>query len=141
MTNLDVVKTWFQRVYTDEDLSAVDEMLEPRTEALGLAEHPLMGPEDFKGFVSGFLALLGNVRIAIDKSMEDGEWIHVLITVTGNGRKSDKMVRFPAQILVRIVDGKLVEGHNSVDFLSMFEQLGLLPDNAFATCFSGKPIG
>jgi len=141
MGNLDVVKTWFQRVYTDEDLSAIDEMMESRTKARGLAEHPLLGPEEFKGFVTGLLALLGNVRITIDKSMEDDDWVHVLVTVRGACRKTDKQVSFPAQLLLKIEGGKLIEGYNSLDFMSLFGQLGLLPENSFATCFGGDRIG
>ncbi|WP_171182321.1 ester cyclase [Ruegeria sp. HKCCD8929] len=141
MSNLDVIRTWFKRVYADEDMSAVDEMMEPATDAHGLADHPLLGPEEFKGFVRGFLALLGNVDIHIDKSLEHGDWVHMLISIHATCRAIGTPVNFPAQIMVRVIDGVIVEGHNTVDFLSMFSQRGLLPDDAFSRCFSGIRIG
>ena len=141
MSNLDVIETWFKRVYTEEDISAVDDMMVPATDARGLADHALLGPEEFKVFVRGFLALLTDIDIRIDKSLEEGDWVHVLISIHAKSRANGQLVKFPAQIMVRVVDGILVEGHNTVDFLSMFAQLGLLPESTFSRCFGGERVG
>ncbi|MEX0283618.1 MAG: ester cyclase [Paracoccaceae bacterium] len=141
MDKLEVAKTWYRRVYAEEDLSAIDDMLEPRTDAKGLGGQPLLGPEDFKGFVQGMLALLSDIDISIDKSMEEGDWLASVITISARCRNTGKPITVPGQVMAKVEDGKITEAHNAVDFLSMFSQLGLLPEDAFATCFSGTRVG
>lgn len=46
----DVMTTWFERVWTNEDESAIDEMLVEDTHAKGLGAQSHVGPEEFKIF-------------------------------------------------------------------------------------------
>ncbi|MEP5396807.1 MAG: hypothetical protein ABJQ22_11190 [Hyphomicrobiales bacterium] len=51
----------------------------PGTPARGLGSQTHIGPAGFKGFQQGLLALVSDVEIKIDKSMEDGDWIFALV--------------------------------------------------------------
>jgi hypothetical protein len=42
--------------------------------------------------------------------------------------------------MIRIVDGKLTEAYNHWDFLGMFSQLGLLPQQTFEMALSGAKV-
>ncbi|MEP4987312.1 MAG: nuclear transport factor 2 family protein [Paracoccaceae bacterium] len=75
----EVLETWFRRVWAEEDAGAIDEMMAPGTPARGLGSQTHIGPAGFKGFQQGLLALVSDVEIKIDKSMEDGDWIFALV--------------------------------------------------------------
>jgi hypothetical protein len=144
MTNAhDVLAEWYQRVWSDEDPSAIDDILPESTEVAGLGAHPLAGPKDFKVFQSALLKLLKDMRIVIDKTIYDPEtsWTSQMITVHGVCKKTDTPVSCTGQVTVRVEDGKIVEGYNAIDFITLFGQLGLLPQDSFAACLAGKRVG
>jgi predicted ester cyclase len=43
------------------------------------------------------------------------------------GKPSDKAVDFWGMTMARVKDGKLVEGWNSYDFMTCYQQMGVLP--------------
>ena len=136
--NLDVVKTWFRRVWTEEDETAIDEMLVPETEAMGLASKTLIGPEGFKAFHRSFLANLSDFDIQIDRYLEDGEWASVLVTLNAKRRDNGADVKTTGNVYLKIIDGKLVQGANHFDFIGLLEQLDKLPERTFERCLAGE---
>jgi hypothetical protein len=46
-----------------------------------------------------------------------------------------------SQVIVRFCDARMVEIYSGVDSLTLFEQLGLLPDNAMAVMLGGTRLG
>ena len=56
-TNRDVMESWFHRVWTQEDVTAIDELLVPDGQVEGLGANALIGPDDFKKFHSALLRL------------------------------------------------------------------------------------
>lgn len=134
----EVLETWFKRVWAEEDANAIDQMLVPETAASGLGPKVHDGPAQFKGFQKGLLGLVSNVDISIDMSTEDGDWIYSLCNFTAECRRSGKPVAVTGTVIVKIIDGKLVEAYNHFDFLSMFECLGLLPGDTFEKCMCGE---
>ncbi|MDJ0827161.1 MAG: nuclear transport factor 2 family protein [Rhodobacter sp.] len=141
MSNRSVLETWIRRVWCEADSACIDEMLAPDGAVQGLGAHPLVGPAEFHGFADAIFALLHDFQIDIDRATEEGDWVHVLVTLRAKARSDGRDVVFPGQLLVRIADEKLAEAYNSVDFIAMFEQLGLLPENTFARCLSGQRVG
>lgn len=126
---LDVVKTWFRRVWAEEDESAIDDMLVPDTNARGLDAKSRVGPDAFKQFHRNFLNKLSNIDIQIMQFMEDGDWVAVLITINAKKRNTDQDISITGSVFVKIVDGKLVEGYNHLDFIGLLEQLEYFPEN------------
>ena len=43
-------------------------------------------------------------------------------------------------VLVRMKGGQLAEAYNHWDFMGLYQQLGLLPDDAFERCLSGDQV-
>jgi hypothetical protein len=124
---IDVMNTWFERVWTKEDEATIDEMLVEKTMARGLGSQDHVGPEEFKGFHRAMLGLIGDVEFVIDKAMEDGDWLSCLVTVKGTQRKNGDPVKTTGQVLAKIVDGKIIDAYNHFDFMGLFEQCDLLP--------------
>jgi len=89
--------------------------------------------EDYKQFLSGFLAALPG-QFTIEDLMAEGDKIVVRYTYRGPHQGPSRgvaptgnTVTFTGTIIYRIVDGKIVEGWQHADNLSMLRQLGLLP--------------
>jgi len=139
-TKRDVVETWFRRVWREEDPNAIDELFAVDGEARGLGANSLIGPQGFKTFHATLCALLSEIVIIVDKSIEEGDWISVICSLTASDRKSGGPVGMTGQVLVKIVDGKLVEAYNHWDFLGLFGQLGSLPSKAFEKGLTGERI-
>ncbi len=137
-SKIQVSEEWFQRVWLEEDADAIFEMFRPGSSASGLGSHPHVGPDEFSHFHSGLLGLVEKVAVTSDLTVEQGDWLSHLVTVTAVCRKTGRMVYMHGQILMKIVDGHIVDARNHLDFMSLFEQLGLLPKKVFENCMSGK---
>jgi hypothetical protein len=139
-TNRDVMQTWFDRVWTQQDTAAIDELFVPDGQARGLGANVLIGPEGFKQFHSALSKLLSDFVITIDKSIESGEWLSVVCSLQARDRKSNAPVTITGSVMIRIVDGKLTEAYNHWDFMGLFTQLELLPGGTFEKALSGEIV-
>jgi ketosteroid isomerase-like protein len=109
-------------------------------EARGLGANSLIGPKDFKVFHATLCALLSDIAITVDKSIEEGDWISVICSLRAKSEKTGAPVGMTGHVLVRIADGKILEGYNHWDFLGLFGQLGALPAQAFEKGLAGERI-
>jgi hypothetical protein len=139
-TKREVMEKWFRRVWTEEDITAIDELFIPDGQARGLGRNVLIGPEEFKQFHSALCRLLSNIIITIDKSIESGDWISAVCTLQARDQKSKVPVVMTGSVMVRIVGGKLTEAYNHWDFMNLYAQLGLLPGETFEKGLSGEKI-
>ncbi len=136
----ETLKTWFRRVWAEEDATAIDDMLRPDMQARGLGDQPRVGAEAFKEFHSHIVSQLTGIQITIDRAADDGEWIWALCMLDARCRRSGKPVQISGQVLVRIEDGRLVDAYNHFDFMGLFQQLGLVPDGCFERCLCGEQV-
>lgn len=140
MSGITVLKTWFKKVWNEEKADAIVDMFELDGEAKGLGRQPLIGPKEFREFHKALCALLSNIEISIDKSIEDEGWTSALCTLSAVSRKDNKQVTISGSVFARIEDGKIQEGYNNWDFLSLWEQLDYLPKDSFDKGLSGNKI-
>ena len=134
-----LLEEWFQRFWVQEDMTAIEDMTVPDAPVLGLTDAPQITPEELRGFAQSLLALCNFDRIEIEKYTEDGDWAHVLTTFHATARNGGAPCPFTAQILVRIEGGRIVEGHNHPDFITLFQQLGIMPSDMLTRCLSANP--
>jgi hypothetical protein len=134
------MENWFYRVWTRQDVTAIDELFIPDGTATGLGGNVLIGPDGFKQFHSALCGLLTDFAITIDKSIESGDWLSVVCTLRARSRQSGAQVVAGGHVMVRIVEGKITEAYNHWDFLGIFSQLGLLPQNSFEMALSGQNV-
>jgi hypothetical protein len=140
LTKEQTLENFFKRVWLDVDASAIDEMFKPDGTASGLGDQVLIGPEGFKVFHNSLCTLLKNINTTIDKCIEEGDWISVLINIDAQVKTSGQSVSFSGSCYGKIVDGIITEAYNNIDFMGLFCQLGLLPEDCFATGLSGCRI-
>ncbi|MGB0958653.1 MAG: ester cyclase [Halocynthiibacter sp.] len=141
MTHTELMRDWYRRVWEDEDLDAISEFFVPDMTARGLVDDVQVGPDEFKAFVMAALALVCDVKIIIEKSIEDGDWVSMLLTFKATDRNTEREISVTGQALCKIVDGKIVDAYNHLDVIRLYEKLGLLPEYTLEICLMGERIG
>ncbi|MCB2151066.1 MAG: ester cyclase, partial [Rhodobacteraceae bacterium] len=125
----------------EADLDAVDRYFSPRTGADGLMPDGQVGPEDFKALVPALLALVRNLDIRIDRWIEAGDWLWAQISVHAVTAEGMAPICAAGQVMMRIEGDRITEAYNAFDFLTFFQQAGLLPEDAFLLLLSGERLG
>ncbi len=141
MTKLKFLSEWYRRVWVEADPAAIDDYFAPRVGADGLMPDGQVSSEDFRALVPALLSLVRDLRIEIDRHIETGDWLWAQITVHATNAQGIDPIRAGGQIMMRIEDGKIVEAYNAFDFITFFEQAGLLPRDAFLLLLSGERLG
>ena len=140
MTKLELIERWFEEVWANENKEAIHEMFEVSGTAKGLGDREIAGPSEFEAFHGLMLAQIENVRVSVDKFMEQGDWVSILCSLDATQKGTNKAVQMEGAIFARVVDDKIVEAYNHFDFMTLFEQLGLMPANSFGSCLSGQRL-
>jgi len=130
-----ILRKWFERVWNAGDESVIDELYGPSAVAHGQPATPMPGPEGFKPLYRSFRAAFPNMRIEVTHSVCEGDLavVHCRVTGThaGDGlgvAATNRSVDFTGMTMARVgTDGRILEGWNSFDFLSMYQQLGIEP--------------
>ena len=136
-----LLESWYQRVWIDGDLEAIDSFFTPRGVASGLMAELQVGADDYKEFVPAVLQLIREQYVTIGAHFDFGDWFWALVTVHAKSARSMAPVEFSGQVMMRVEGGKIAEAFNHFDFIAFFEQLELLPENTMALCLSGETLG
>jgi predicted ester cyclase len=81
-----------------------------------------------------FRGAFPDIHIDVEKTVVEGDYVTVMCRVTGThtgatlgfpptGRRID----FNGMVLARVANGQFQEGWNCFDFLTMYQQLGVVP--------------
>lgn len=141
MTKLELLQDWYRRVWVEADLTAIDRYFDPRVGVDGIMPDGQVGAEDFRALVPALLALVRDLSIEVDRSIETGEWLWTQFTVRAVTSHGVDPICARGQVMVRIDGNKIIEAYNSFDFITFFEQAGLLPQDAFMLLLSGERLG
>jgi steroid delta-isomerase-like uncharacterized protein len=135
--NVATVRRWFEEVWNKGRAEAIDELFAEEGVAHGLASEGgvegLRGPAGFKVFHQRFREAFPGVEVVVDDAISDGDKVAARCTVRARHegdalgyRATGRPVEFTGMTFARVRDGKIVEAWNSFDFMSMFEQIGVL---------------
>jgi steroid delta-isomerase-like uncharacterized protein len=137
MTPENWLRRWFEEVWNKGNENAIDEMMSNDCLAHGLSSSagvPIKGPEMYKPFFRGFRSAFPDIRVEILRTVTEGDLAcahcHVTATHAGPGlgvQPTGGRVDFSGMTIVRIENGRVQEAWNSFDFMSMFQQVGMLP--------------
>ena len=132
--NVKLLTRWFQEVWNEGNMQTVHELLAPDGIARGQAGPgvELRGPEEFSRFVEQIRSAFPDIKIAVEDAFgcDDKVALRWSATMTHSGdglgiAATSKPVRLTGITIVRIVNGKLVEGWDNWDQLAMLEQIGV----------------
>jgi predicted ester cyclase len=126
-----IIREWFQQVWNERREDAIDRLMWPDSVVHGLAEGALTGPAAFKPFYRTICAAFGDFTVEIAQTLVDGDRVAALCHVTGRhvgdalgGTATGKPVDFWGTTILRVRDGRIAEGWNTFDFLTMYQQIG-----------------
>lgn len=123
-----------EQMFNEENLEVADELLAP-----GYVDHDpslpqdVHGPEGFKQYVGMYRAAFPDLHVQIDDQLAEGDRVATRWTGTGthNGElagitPTGKPVTLPGMEIVRIANGKLIEGWEGYDSGTLLRQLGVM---------------
>jgi len=129
-----VIRQWFNEVWNEGDEQAIDRLMIADGKVHGLTGAdgpPMMGPAAFKPLFHTFREALGDLEIVVERTIVEGEFCTAYCRVTGRhvghafgGAPTGRPVDFHGMTIARVRDGKLIEGWNVYDFLTMYQQIG-----------------
>lgn len=135
-----LLEQWFQRVWVEADLDAIEEFFSEDAEAKGLLPEMRIGPQDYRDFVPLILALVEDLKIELVNNTEDEDWLQSLYKVTARSTVSSAPIVVLGQLSVKVSGGRFTEAYNCFDFMGFFEQLGQLPEQSLAICLTGGTL-
>jgi predicted ester cyclase len=130
-----VVRQWFEELWNQKREDTIDRLLSPQAKVFGLSpgEEPIIGPDGFRPFYRKFKTAFPDVTVKVDHIVEQGEFcaVHCWCTGThlgeGFGKATRTPVKFHGIAIARTTNGQIIEGYNCFDFMTAFQQIGLLP--------------
>jgi predicted ester cyclase len=127
------VHQWFDQVWNRGNASAINQLMDPEAIAHGLpVSKELKGPDAFRPFYDAFQAEFPSIHVMVEDVITEGdevEYTQVARCSVKGTHKSGKPVEFSGVSICRVKDGKLLEGWNNFDFLSMNMQLGKISED------------
>ena len=132
-----VARTWFDQVWNNGSEAAIETLLAVDAVMHGLPTpdgKPVAGHAAFKPFWKTFRSAFPDIRIVVAKTVTEGDYVvahcHVLGNHLGAGlgiAATQRPIDMWGMGMARVQDGKIVEAWNCFDFLSLYQQIGLLP--------------
>ncbi|MGJ8642390.1 MAG: ester cyclase [Luteolibacter sp.] len=137
-THIEFMNDWFREVWTEEKTEAISERFAGGGKAKGLGNRPVVGPKEFEQFQVALLKLITEVYIKIDDYICDGSKCSFVCTLTAKCRATAKPISITGSCFLEIEDGKIQYCENHFEFLDLYAQLGLIPEDTFAKALSGQ---
>ena len=134
--NKELMRRWFEEVWNKGRSEAIAEMFAEDGIAYGLANesgNTLRGPADFQAFHKNFRAAFPDITVTVEDAIAEGEMVAARCVVrgqhTGDGlgfAATERPMEITGITIARIRDGKIVEAWNNFDFMSLYQQLGVM---------------
>lgn len=132
-----VIEEFYRAVWETSDTDAIERLLCENATIRGLEELDLMGQRDFVEFHRMIHAQMEEVKVTLLQVVEEGEWVACRLQLSARERDTGRGIDSTAHTMARIVGGRVVEGHNLLDFITIFQQLGRFPARALDHCLLG----
>lgn len=140
MREADILRSFYDTVWTGGDAAAVRRFFAPGANAVGLVGGMALNAEDMIAFVQALSMHAANIEVEVVHVLVDGDWASGLIRSTGTCRRTGRALTLSGQTLVRLENGLIAEAYNHFDMMGLFVQMDLLPGNAMERLLAGlKP--
>lgn len=134
MTNDQLVREWFEQVWNQQREEAIDRMMAPDALVHDLVPSgPMKGAAAFKPFHRQFLLAFPDMHIDVLRTITEGDLVavHCRVSATHSGdalgpAATHRKASISGIAIARIKNNQIVEAWNCFDFLSLYQQLGLM---------------
>lgn len=140
MTNKEQLQHWFDEVWGKCNFSVMDEVLAPDFIAHGILPSFGMKQGDLRELILATRNLLTGLETEILQCVEEGDMIAARLRFTARRTDTGEPVSYSGQIIARFENGMMKESFNQIAYFSVLEQLGQLPPDALAICFTGQRL-
>lgn len=129
---------WFEQVWNQQRIDAIDELASPDCKAHGHAPgDEALGLPEFKEFFKAVTAAFPDVHVTVEETISEGNrslfrW-HARMTHRGpfmGAAPTNKKVEVRGMSLMYFEDSKIVEAWDNWDQLGLFTSIGVLPATA-----------
>jgi steroid delta-isomerase-like uncharacterized protein len=132
--NKALMRRWFEEVWTNRNADAIDEMFAEDGIAHGLKEgEEMRGPAAFKEYHRRFCGAFPDIAVDVVDILAEGDKVAARCVVRGThagdhlgSPATNKPIEISGISIVRIRDGKIVEGWNTFDFMALYRQIGAM---------------
>jgi len=129
-TAADIARRYYEEVWDEGDLDAVDQLVSPEIVLNGWAP----GLDALKGVVAGTRESFPDLKYTLEDVIEADGKVVVRFTFRGTHlgvyrelAPTEKEVAYTGIGIWRVADGKLVEHWSNVDLYGLMQQLGAIP--------------
>jgi steroid delta-isomerase-like uncharacterized protein len=132
-----IVHEWFERVWNQGEVAAIDELLSADAVVHGLVDASgaeMRGPDGFKPLHMAFRSAFPDMRIDVEDCVVEGERFAFRCVVRGTHQgdglgvaATGRPVEFVGMGFIVVRDRQIVEAWNTFDFQAMNAQLGIQP--------------
>ena len=114
---------WMQEVWNNGREDAIDEMMDSNAVVHGIDDIKEKGTAAFKQFFRSFKTQFPQLHLEVEDvvTQDDCETSRCTVDATTAGGQK---VQFTGMTCVKIKNGKIIEGWNNFDFMTMYQQLG-----------------
>ena len=133
--NKALIRRWFEEVWNQGRADVIDQLAAQDVKVHGLAKdgRDWQGLQEFKKFHRAFRNAFPDIRIDVTDTLAEGERVvgicRVRGTHTGDGlgiRATHRSAEFYGVCILRFREGKIVEGWNHFDFLTLYTGIGAM---------------
>lgn len=136
----EMLQRWYDEVWVRGNLNAIEEFYVPNIVASGIVPEMQVGLDDFRDLVAAFRAHVGEIDVKLPITTEQDDWLSAFLHVHTTRADNGAPIEVTGQVMVRFEDDKIVEAYNQFDFISLFEQLGQLPEDTIPICMTGQQL-
>jgi steroid delta-isomerase-like uncharacterized protein len=132
--NKEVVRRWFDEVWNNGRVEAIEELFDEYGIAHGLSDdpaNPITGPKGYRPFYDVFRQAFPNITVVIEDMIAEGDKVAARCSVRGKHdgdfrglAATQAPIEFTGIAIVRIENGKIVEAWNNFDFMTLNKQVG-----------------
>jgi steroid delta-isomerase-like uncharacterized protein len=130
----EMMRTWFDEVWCKGQDAAIDRLMAAEAVGRGLPGGEMHGPAGFRQVFNTFHGAFPDIHITVERTITEGNMVtaHCRVTGTHTGEglgipPTGKRVDFEGMTIARVADGQIREGWNCYDFLTMYQQIGVMP--------------
>lgn len=132
--NKAVVLRYYEEVWNNWNLDAVDELIAPTITFRGSLGVTVHGRDGFRAYVAAVRAAFPDFHNTVDDLIAEGNRVAARLTYRGTHRgelfrvaPTHTQVTYPGIAIFRIAAGMITDGYVLGDTLSLLRQLGAVP--------------
>lgn len=135
-----VVRRLYEEVWNKRRLEAVSELIAP-SHALNdpHLSGSAVGPDAYRRVLTQYLSAFPDLRFAVDDFITEKSKVVACWSVSGTHereflgiRPTQRKIAIEGITIHHVSNGKIIDSYVSLDYLGLMQQLGVIPEQAFA---------